>query len=361
MFPNASVHWIAAPWDFTARLRGAAGRGVVNRIEPEPETARFLDDLVQLAEEIARRVPDRLQFARTFTERLMSDFAGRVADDVSVYHFEIESAAGPVPLRLYRPSLPRGAHARLPLILFFHGGGWMVGGAASYEPFVKSLCAGAGVLFLSVDFRLAPEHKFPAALDDCCAAAHWACAEAKELGADPDRVAVMGDSAGGNLAVATAYHIRKRTEYRLSAQYLLYPFLDLRGRHVPYKSRRRFGDGRYLISLDDLEWSAQWYVNDAASREDPRVSPILLPDLSSLPPTVLLTAGFDPLADEGLLFGRMLLDAGVPVLARHFAQTIHGFLPFGVLRVARQGQKWLASEIRQRLFFSDSGSAARKG
>ena len=170
----------------------------------------------------------------------------------------------------------------------------------------------------------------------------------------------MGDSAGANLAVVTAWCIAKQTGYRLCAQYLLYPFLDLRGMHALYPSRGRFGNGRFLISRDDLEHSAQWYLEDTQKRDDPEISPILLPDLSLLPPTILVTAGFDPLADEGRLLGRKLAQADVPVVVRHFENTIHGFLPFGILTVAQKGRDWLARDIRERSVRATRGPRTEK-
>ena len=313
----------------------------------DTETARLLERIQDLAVQISRDVADDLVLGRQLTDRLMADYAGTVPEDVLVTSLEIETNAGALPLRLYRPSTPCSSTGQ-PLVIFFHGGGWAVGSVASYEPFIKSLCAKSGVLFLSVDFRLAPEHKFPTPLDDCRAAVRWAQREAMTIGVDPRGICVMGDSAGANLAVVTAWCIAKQTGYRLCAQYLLYPFLDLRAPHGRYPSRERFGNGQFLISRDDLDHSAQWYLEDTQKRDAPEVSPILLPDLSLLPPTILVTAGFDPLADEGRLLGRKLARADVPLVARHFDNTIHGFLPFGILTVAQEGQEWLARNIREK-------------
>ena len=204
-----------------------------------------------------------------------------------------------------------------------------------------------GAHYLSVDFRRAPEHKFPAAHEDCYQAALWAFENCEALGIDPARIGAMGDSAGAALATAVAWQIARQTNYRLNSLYLLYPFLDLRDDHQAYASRISFGDGNYLVGRAGLSAAKQWYLKEDTSTEDPLVSPIFIPDLESLPRTTIITTGHDPNLDEGKLFAEKLKQSGVRVSATHFASAFHGFMPFGVLDVAGDSVQSLAKAIAE--------------
>ncbi len=254
-----------------------------------------------------------------------------------------DGRARPVPMRIYRPAeMAQPA----PCVAFFHGGGWAMGDVESYHPLVDRLAAHSGALFMSVDYRLAPEHPFPAAFEDCLAATRWLLSNAVGLGCDPKRVMVMGDSAGGALAAAVAWALSRERPDALAGQILLYPLLDIAQPHRAHSSRKQFGGGDYFLSLTDIDRAAEWYVPDPARRRDPLVSPLLEPDLSGLPKTRILTTGFDPLRDEGRLYARRLGDAGVPVSHHCAPTTIHAFLSFRALSAGTRWRRRIAQWIQ---------------
>ncbi|HBO13529.1 MAG TPA: hypothetical protein DD491_12145 [Halieaceae bacterium] len=259
----------------------------------------------------------------------------------SVEALQAPGPAGPVPVRFYRPEGP-GPH---PLVLFFHGGGWEVGDLDSHDETVRRLCAGSGAAFASVAYRLAPEAPFPAALEDGYAAAAWAAQHAADLGIDAARIAVAGDSAGGNLAAALCLLVRERGGPPLAHQALVYP---VTGADLDTASYREHGEGLFLTRAM-MQWFWDQYVPDPARRADPLAAP-LAGDAAGLPPATILTAEYDPLRDEGAAYARHLEAAGVPVAYRDFPGMIHGFLGMtGVLGQAGTAQAWLCARLREAL------------
>ena len=235
----------------------------------------------------------------------------------------METADGSLSARLYAPASP--ADAPLPGLVFLHGGGFVIGSPGVYEGFSRLLAARGRCVVLSVGYRLAPEHPFPAAVDDAAAAYAWFRENAEAIGVDPARLAVGGDSAGGNLAAVVCQE-RKRQGLELPAlQVLIYPTTDHRGGHP---SLAHFAEG-YFLTGELIRWFGRCYVPEPV--EDPRLSPILCHDLSGLPPAYVLTAGFDPLRDEGEAYARALEAAGVPVVHREARRMVHGFLHLGGL------------------------------
>ncbi|MBG6078685.1 acetyl esterase [Rubrivivax gelatinosus] len=222
-------------------------------------------------------------------------------------------------LRLYRP-----AEGVLALLVYFHGGGWTIGDLDTHDVVCRTLALASGCAVLSVDYRLAPEHRFPAAVDDAVAAVRWARREAVALGVDPARVAVGGDSAGGNLAAVAAIAARDAHD-PLAAQLLIYPVTDMR---AVAPSHATNGQG-YLLTNDSIAWFRSHYVPDEASWTDWRASPLLAPDLSRLPRALVITAGYDPLRDEGLQYADALSAAGNRVQYVGFERQIHGFVTMG--------------------------------
>ncbi|MBE1530265.1 alpha/beta hydrolase [Actinomadura algeriensis] len=223
-------------------------------------------------------------------------------------------AAGDVPARLYTPA---GLAEGSPLLVFYHGGGWVIGDLDTHDSVCRYLAVNGEVRVLSVGYRLAPEHRYPAAVDDALEAWAYAAAHARELGADPDAIAVGGDSAGGNLAAVVALRAERRPDFAL----LFYPATDM---SVRRRSRELFAEGFFLTDAD-MVWFSDHYCPEEARRAEPDASPLLAADVAGFPPTYLVTAGFDPLRDEGEAFAKRLADAGVPVALRRQEDLIHGF------------------------------------
>ena len=225
---------------------------------------------------------------------------------------------GGVPLRLVRPRAV-GVH---PVLVYFHGGGWTIGDLDTHDVLCRQLCIASGAAVLSVDYRLAPEHRFPAAVDDCIAATRWLQAEAATLGLDGTRVAVGGDSAGGNLAAVVALALRDAGAPPPVCQLLIYPATDQRAA-APSHTTNAQG---YLLTADSIGYYRGHYLPDPASWHDWRASPLLAADLSRLPPALVLTAGFDPLRDEGRQYADALSAAGNRVQYVCFERQVHGFI-----------------------------------
>jgi acetyl esterase len=239
----------------------------------------------------------------------------------SVTNLSIPGPAGPVGARHYRPVNGDGE----PLLVFYHGGGQVIGDLDTHDDLCRQICREGRLHVLSVDYRLAPEHKAPAGSDDAYAAFEWALGHAGELGADPSRVAVGGDSAGGNLAALVAQRARDEGARLPALQFLLYPVVNYRDET---RSQTLFADGFFLTTAD-LHFCRHQFLDGAQlDASDPRVSPLLADDFAGLPPTLLLSAGFDPLRDEDRQYAEALRNAGVPVDHREFGSLTHGFANF---------------------------------
>lgn len=255
---------------------------------------------------------------------------------------------GDVPIRLYWPAKPQDG-ASLPILVFIHGGGFVFGSLDSHENVCRFYCARAGVIVLSVDYRLCPEHKFPAGVDDCYAALCWVAEHAKEIGGDRERLAVIGDSAGGNFSAVVCQMARDRGGPSIAYQVLVYPSVDF-SVEADYESRRQFGNGDYFLGQRDIDWIREIYLENEADAVDPKVSPILAEDMSGLPEALVITAGFDPLAGEGRAYAERLQSAGVPAEHRCFDSTIHGFMAFaGKVDAGKEGLEFAAGRLREKL------------
>ena len=239
---------------------------------------------------------------------------------------------GPVPLRLYRPASAPAQGA--PVLVFFHGGGWVLGNLESHDGVCRHLAARSGCVVVATDYRLAPEHKFPAAADDALAATAFVAGQAASLGIDPARLAVGGDSAGGNLAAVVALLAREAAggAPRIAYQMLLYPATDFA---MDTPSHAAFAEG-HLLTRPSMEWFRDHYLRGPADAADWRASPLRAASLAGLPPAYVLTASHDPLRDEGEAYARRLVDAGVPVTLWRAPGQIHGFLPQGRIIAAAQ-------------------------
>ena len=240
---------------------------------------------------------------------------------VGVEETSLPGPAGPIGARHYTPV--DGGDG--PLVVFFHGGGFVVGDLETHDGLCRLICRDANVHVLAIDYRLAPEHPAPAAIEDCYAAYRWAVENASKLGSDGSRVAVAGDSAGGNLATVVA-RLARDDGFQLPAlQVLFYPVTNFAGET---RSKTLFSDG-FFLTKKDMDWFQDNYLLGSALHvEDPRISPLLTTDLTGLPPAMVLTGGFDPLRDEGDRYAEALAAAGVPVDHRRFGSLVHGFANF---------------------------------
>ncbi len=249
-------------------------------------------------------------------------------DVATVHDRAIPGPAGAMAIRIYSPKGP-GSH---PVVVFFHGSGFVLLDLDTHDDICRRLCAGAGAIVVSVDYRLAPEHRFPAATNDCLAATRWVAQHAAELGADPQRMAVAGDSAGGCLAAVTALRIRDEGGPGLCGQLLWYPVTDYPS--VSNGSYRAFGAG-YGLTEDGMRWFWHQYLADAASASHAHASPLRMDTPVGLPPACVLVAEFDVLRDEGEAYVQRLAGAGIAATTRRYAGMNHGFLKYaGVLEPA---------------------------
>jgi acetyl esterase len=264
----------------------------------------------------------------TMTPVQMRGMTGLMSEEALPVAELRDLTAGGVPVRLYRARVD----GVLPLVMYFHGGGFVVGGIASHDALCRELCVGAACAVLSVDYRLAPEHKFPAATDDCLAVLGWAAAHATELGADPTRIAVAGDSAGGNLAAVTALRTRDAGGPALAGQVLFYPVTDHYSRPTGSSIANAAGP---MLTIGAMRWFADHYLPSAAEIDHPWAAPLQAADLSSLPPALVITAEYDPLCDEGEAYAARLREAVVPTLAVRYGGAIHGFLSIAGVPLAR--------------------------
>ncbi|MFC9434466.1 alpha/beta hydrolase [Nocardia sp. NPDC057030] len=229
----------------------------------------------------------------------------------------IPGAAG-IPVRIYWPVADATAH---PVIVYFHGGGFVLCGLDSHDGICRMLAAGVPAIVIAVDYRLSPEHKYPAAVEDADRAVAWAHANAAALGGDPERLVVAGDSAGGNLAAVSCLRARDGAGPPIAFQLLFYPWLDFLA-ELP--SRRDNAEGYYLTATH-LRWFEQQYLNAPSEAAQPQVSPLRAPDLTDLPPALVITAEYDPLRDEGEAYGTRLSEAGVPARTYCAAGLFHSF------------------------------------
>lgn len=280
--------------------------------------------------------------AREGMRRSKPIFQNEAPDVAEVKTLSAPGPAGAIPLRLYRPKGVSGVTTGA--LIYYHGGGWVIGDLESHDTLCRELANGSGHTVISVDYRLAPEHRFPAATDDAIAAARWIAKEAKALGIDPSRLAVGGDSAGGNLAAVVALELRG--EIALRFQLLIYPAVDA---VTKWPSITRNAD---VLPLTEkaMAWFYDHYAGGAEIRAGWRASPLLAKDHRGLPPAYVLTAGYDVLMDEGIAYADKLESAGVKVTRRHDAGMIHGFITMGrIIRIANEATAAAAAALKRGL------------
>lgn len=244
-----------------------------------------------------------------------------------VAELAIPAPHGTIPARIYVPREPRRHDGLSPALVFFHGGGWVIGDLDSHDVVCRQLAIEGALIVISVDYRLAPEHKFPAAIEDAIAATTWVAANARELGIDASRLSIGGDSAGGNLAAVVALAARDGDGPALAGQVLIYPATDFAMTHGSHSEP----ETSVLLMHSVIRWFRDHYLNGAADIHDWRASPARAQNLAGLPPAYVLTAGADPLRDEGGEYAGRLNQAGVPVTTKHYPGQFHGFFTMGKL------------------------------
>ncbi len=259
--------------------------------------------------------------AREDLRRSVRVVSGAPIAGARVQETTVAGVDGPLPARLFVPDEAQGV-VRGPLIVYFHGGGWVVGDRDTHDQPCRLLARTSGARVLSVDYRLAPEHRFPASVDDALAAFRDTVARADTLGADPARIAVAGDSAGGHLAAVTALQAAADGGPVPAFQLLIYPATDFAD---VAQSRLTFAEG-FILTKENMDWYEEQFLGPTSDRRDPRASPLLADDLSGAAPALVVTAGFDPLRDEGEAYARRLREAGVRTLLRRHPGYVHGFI-----------------------------------
>src|SRR5581483_1117552 len=291
----------------------------------DPKARELLDQLAALGSPPLNELP--VPEARQLLASLLVAPAepARVA---KVENRSIPGSAGAIPIRIYTPE----GTPPFPVLVWLHGGGWVLGSLETHDALCRSLARAVPAVVVAVDYRLAPEHKFPAAAEDAYAATAWVAAHAGEIGADARRVAVGGDSAGGNLAAVVSLMARDRGGPRLAHQLLVYPATDAGLEHA---SMRENADG-YWLTRDMMAWFWNLYLGGARDGGSPLASPLRAQDLRGLPPATVITAEFDPLRDEGEAYAARLRAAGVPVDLRRWDGMIHGF--FAMETIFPQGR-----------------------
>jgi acetyl esterase len=282
----------------------------------DPQVREFLDEIEAMHAPPLETLP--LEMAR---DACMED-ARTLGDPEpvgSISNRTIPGPGGEIPIRVYQPA---NASQALPVFVYFHGGGWVVCNIDTHDTLCRSLANAANYLVVSVDYRLAPEHKFPAAVEDCFAATQWVREAAAEIGADPNRIVVGGDSAGGNLATVVSLMARDMGKPLPQLQVLIYPVTDVNLDTDSYKAN---GEG-YNLTRSMMKWFFDCYLTSENDAADWRVSPLRAKDLSGLPPALVITAEFDPLRDEGEAYAARLKEAEVPVTLTRYDGMIHPFI-----------------------------------
>lgn len=251
---------------------------------------------------------------------------------------------GQIPVRIYRPTSDKP----LPIIVFFHGGGWVIGSLDGKDSVCRDLAFLVNAVVVSVDYRLAPEFKFPVPVDDCLAATTWVADHAAEIGGNPARIAVAGDSAGGNLATVVALRIRDEGGPRLAFQGLVYPVTG-----SPWDDRESYRQNGtdYFLTHEAMVWFTNHYINTKADLDNPYMAPLRATSLANLPPAIVLTCEFDPLLDEGIAYAKALNDAGVPCQQITYPGLIHAAFGFDdIIPASWQMQMDLSAALRAALW-----------
>jgi acetyl esterase len=299
-------------------------------------TRAVIDAMTAFFPKVGTEVTDAVE-----ARRILAEVPPMEVEPYKVGRVE-ERTAGQIPVRIY---WPQGEAARRPVVVYFHGGGFTLCTLDTHDPTCRMICADAGVVVVSVDYRLAPEHPYPAAVEDAYAATRWVYEHAGELGADPARLVVAGDSAGGNLATVTCLKARDEGGPPIALQVLVYPATDAAQDTPSYVEN---GEG-YFLTTAHMRWYWDCYQPDRARRAEPYSSPMNA-DVTGLPPALVITAEHDPLRDEGEAYAARLRAAGVEVESVRYDGMFHGFFGLGaLLPAAKEAGEKVCATIQERV------------
>lgn len=308
----------------------------------DPQVAAFLQRIADLnAPPVYTLTPEQAR-------RAVPQITTPMEPVATVENRRINGPHGEIPIRIYTPysAVQQTGRGPLPLLVFYHGGGWIVGDLDSYEHLSRTFANALDCIVISVDYRLCPEHKFPQGLDDCYAATVWAFEHARTLGADPQKIIVSGDSAGGNLAAAVSLLARDRQGPPIAYQLLIYPVTDANFETESYVQNAT----GFLLTQKAMRWYWEQYLPEPSAATNPYAAPSQAADLSRLPPAHVITAEYDPLRDEGEAYAARLKGAGVAVTMKRYDGMIHGFLRrTDLYDVAREAIQEVAQETKRAL------------
>ncbi|MBO1330217.1 alpha/beta hydrolase [Streptomyces sp. VRA16 Mangrove soil] len=302
-----------------------------------PQARPLVDAMAAFFPDLGGAVTDAAEARRILSAAPEKPFPAPVVGAVEDRAIPGPAGAPPIPVRIYRPD--DSAPGPVPVVVFFHGGGWVICDLDSHDSTARALCRDAGAVVVSVDYRLAPEHRFPAAVEDAYAALCWVAGHAAELGADAGALSVAGDSAGGNLAAVVAQIARDEDGPAVARQILVYPATDVRQKTGSFDAN---ADG-YFLTAAHCAWFREQYLGPDGDPAHPHVSPLLAERLDGLPAAHVVTAGCDPLCDEGRAYAQALKDAGVPVTESSFPGMFHGF--FGFPELLEDARRALADVV----------------
>ncbi len=313
----------------------------------DKQTKALLDSFAEQSTDI-HDIEISVETSREGARAMFLGLAGEVDSQCTSDDMVIEHGGTEVKLRCYRPA--QASPGLTPAVVFIHGGGWSLGDVECYDSLVRDLCQQSGAIFFSVDYALAPENKFPCALHQVIGVVNWLKANHQQFDIAPEKIALMGDSAGGNLALAAANKLHQQQTDLLANLYLIYPVVDSFSPHDTYASRLKYGDGNFLLTKEAIKDTCDWYLQQDQSAKDPDVSPLFINDMKHLPATSMVLAGCDPLYDEGLLLANKMKQAGILKTLTCYENTIHAFFSFAVLDVCRLARQQLANQLRHDLF-----------
>ncbi len=311
----------------------------------DPQTRALLDQMKQGGFKPANQIP--IEVSRTALTQMALSMAAPKADVFAIEDRNIAGAGGDIPIRIYRSAAGIDGEKSAAAV-FFHGGGMYLGDLDTHDHVCRTICQQAGITLIAVDYRLAPEHKYPAGLEDCYAALCWVAENGSDIGVDPGQIALVGDSAGGTLVISCCLLARQKGGPAIACQVVVYPALTMSdGEEFP--SRTALGSGEYFISLDDFAFFRKLYLHDEEKEiRDPLVSPVYAENYRDLPPALVISAGYDPCRDENKLYAQRLEADGVAVTYRCFEHTIHPFFLFdGVIDAGKEAQKLVADTLRR--------------